>query len=427
MELSPNAQAILMLTAPLIVRRQKGTSEQPLSLQEYNRLAQFLRQSNLEPADLLQSDLCTIGLELGQFIQYERIQRLLQRGLLLAQVVEQWRSRAIWAVTRADSQYPARIKRKMADLAPPVLYGCGDIQLASAGGFAVVGSRNADDDAVQYARRTGELATRAQCAIISGGARGIDQAAMEGALSSGGSAVGVLSNGLEGAALSRENRDRILDERLLLLSPYDPKSGFNVGNAMARNKLVYAFADVGLILAAEYNKGGTWAGAIEQLEKFRFGRLYVKRSVPGGDGLEALFNLGACEWPDPQTPNELKSILNGGNLRDSSNRSEQISLFVADEVSEVAVAQHQGIGKVESPGSSAKHPNSPADDLLEKVRSLLAPITYPLTDASVADILGVNKSQASRWLSQLEQSGAYVKRDKPNRYIKAEDSGKDSN
>ena len=37
--------------------------------------------------------------------------------------------------------------------------------------------------------------------------------------------------------MNREHRKLLLDGRLLLISPYDPSAGFNVGNAMQRNKV----------------------------------------------------------------------------------------------------------------------------------------------------------------------------------------------
>lgn len=86
-----------------------------------------------------------------------------------------------------------------------------------------------------------------------------NQAAMRGALQAGGRAVGVLGDSLASAAVNRENSDLILDEHLLLVSPYDPAAGFNVGNAMQRNKLIYALADAALVVSSDHRKGGTWS------------------------------------------------------------------------------------------------------------------------------------------------------------------------
>src|SRR5205085_4954340 len=134
------------------------------------------------------------------------------------------------------------------------------------------------------------------------GARGIDQSAMRGALDTGGKVIGVLSDSLERAALNREHRNLLMDGQLVLVSPYDPAAGFNVGNAMQRNKLIYALSDAALVVSSDYEKGGTWAGAVEQLDKLRLVPVYVRSNGTTSIGLEALQHKGALPWPDPETP-----------------------------------------------------------------------------------------------------------------------------
>ena len=135
-----------------------------------------------------------------------RLQRLLGRGVLLSQAVERWRTRAIWVMSRADAVYPQRLKMRLGENAPPVLYGCGDAAILDAGGLAVVGSRNVNDTLVEYTEQIGRLTATARRTVISGGARGIDQAAMRGALEADGNIVGVLADGLERAVVRREHR-----------------------------------------------------------------------------------------------------------------------------------------------------------------------------------------------------------------------------
>jgi DNA processing protein len=53
--LSPNTQAILLLTAPLIAGRGSSSSEL-LSPGEYKRLARHLREIQRQPADLVSPD-----------------------------------------------------------------------------------------------------------------------------------------------------------------------------------------------------------------------------------------------------------------------------------------------------------------------------------------------------------------------------------
>jgi hypothetical protein len=104
--LSPNTQSILMLTAPLIVGRNSGNSD-VLSHSEYKRLAHNLREIQKQPADLISTDAPEVIRACASVIESGRLHRLLGRGLLLSQAYERWQARAIWVVSRADSEYPA--------------------------------------------------------------------------------------------------------------------------------------------------------------------------------------------------------------------------------------------------------------------------------------------------------------------------------
>ena len=307
--LSNNTEAILLLTAPLIVGRGAASSDL-LTHGEYKRLARRLHENQRQPADLLFPDAADLLRACQPVVELGRLQRLLERGFLLGQAIENWQSRAIWVVSRADAEYPRRLRARLRDDAPALLYGCGDMGLLESGGLAVVGSRHVDDSLIDYTMAVGQLAARAKKLLVSGGAKGIDQAAMRGALDAGGRVAGVLADSLEKTAMNRDNRNQILDDRLVLVSPYDPSAGFNVGNAMQRNKLIYAFADVALVVSSDLDKGGTWAGATEQLDKLRLVPVYVRS---GGDlpaGLNALRKKGAIPWPNPKDVEGFEALFN---------------------------------------------------------------------------------------------------------------------
>jgi DNA processing protein len=174
--LSANTQAILLLTAPLMLGKGKASaSPELLKPSEYQRLASHLVDIGKQPADLLcpaaeqTIDACDAC---DAVVEGARLRALLERGLLLSQAVERWQARAIWVVSRADATYPRVLKTKLKVRAPAVLYGCGDIELLSTGGLAVVGSRDVSDELVKYAQGVGALAARASCTVFSGGARG---------------------------------------------------------------------------------------------------------------------------------------------------------------------------------------------------------------------------------------------------------------
>jgi DNA processing protein len=308
LSLSPNTQAILLLTAPLIAGHNQASADF-LTQGEYRGLARFLRERQRQPADLLASEGEALIGERQSLVDRDRLKRLLGRGFLLSQAVERWQARSIWVVSRADAKYPRRLKTRLREDAPPVLYGCGDLSILETGGLAVVGSRQVDEELLSYTEGIGRLAAGARRTLVSGGARGVDQAAMRGALEAGGQAVGVLADSLERAALNREHRNPLMSGKLALVSPYDPAAGFNVGHAMQRNKSVYALADAALVINSDYQKGGTWAGAVEQLEKLKLIPVYVRSHGQVGRGLEALRQRGALPWPGPETTEALQETL----------------------------------------------------------------------------------------------------------------------
>ena len=157
---------------------------------------------------------------------------------------------------------------------------------------------------------------------------GSTRPAKQGALQAGGRVVCVLSDSLERRALQRDNRSFLKDGQLLLLSPYDPLAGFNVGHAMQRNKLIYALSDAALVMNSEYNRGGTWTGAVEQLEKLDLVPVYVPANASGpGTALHELRVRGALPWPDPDTPQALVDLITSETRASSpESRAEQLRL-----------------------------------------------------------------------------------------------------
>ncbi len=455
--LSPNTQAILLLTAPLIAGRGTSSSEL-LSPGEYKRLARHLREIQRQPADLVSPDAADLLRACQPVIDEARLQRLLGRGFLLSQVIERWQARAIWVVSRADAEYPRRLKARLREDAPAVLYGCGDMGLLESGGLAVVGSRHVDDSLIDYTMDVGRLAARSGRTIVSGGAKGIDQAAMRGALEAGGKVSGVLADSLEKTTMNREHRNLLLDGQLVLISPYDPSAGFNVGNAMQRNKLIYALADASLVVSSDLNKGGTWAGAIEQLDKLKFVPVYVRSTGGSSPGLDALRSKGALPWPNPQDADAFESVFGVVAPTPVPSPQSGLALFSGDGVTEVAPSTSsvaEPPPAIEAPSDSApppaeapssepveptpepaalvsppsevppepasptvSAPATPADALFAAVREAITLLLKaPMKDAEVAAALDVTTAQAKAWLQRLADEGVIEKQKKPAGYI----------
>ena len=405
-EISPNTGAILLLTAPLIVNPRAAAQQsaaQLLSQGEYRKLAGRLHALSAEPADLLESDGPALVPEMSEFLDGERLRRLLDRGFLLAQAADRWRARSIWVVSRGDQGYPQRAREILKSKAPPVLYGCGEPSLLRGSGLAIVGSRNADDGALGFARDAAARVAATGRAVVSGGARGVDRAAMSGAIEHGGRAVGVLADRLERTSMNREHRNWLLEERLALVSPYDPQAGFHVGQAMQRNKLIYALADAGLVVDAAPDEGGTWAGAIEQLEVYRR-PLFVRSATDSSEGLRALWARGAQPWPDNADEVVLEELLCAA-CRAETRPDRQATLPDFP-------SPNSGMAKGDAPADG-----SMSEELFETVRTIVIRLCIePKSGQDIAETLDVPKAAADRWLKRLVEEKAIAKETRPVRY-----------
>jgi predicted Rossmann fold nucleotide-binding protein DprA/Smf involved in DNA uptake len=416
--LTSNTQAILLLTAPLVAGRGEA-SHDLLTLGEYNKLARILREKQKQPADLIGSDAQDLIELCAQPFGRARLDALVGRGFLLSQAVERWNARAIWVISRADSRYPKRLKTRLKEDAPPLLYGCGEIGLLEKGGLAVVGSRHVDDELISFTENVGRLSASAHRTIISGGAKGIDRAAMHGALLADGDVVGVMADSLERAALARDNREPLMEGRLVLISPYDPAAGFNVGHAMQRNKVIYALADAGLVVTADFEKGGTWTGAIEQLERLHFVPVFVRNGNNAGQGNAALIHHGGRPWPNPENATELERVLSAAMASAAAEPKQEALTFA---MREQPAGYTNPIKPIEPPNVGGEMPKvnlSPAEELFKSVRNILKrELLAGQTEAEIVSFLGVTKSQAKEWLAKLIKEGTVekVKKTKPVQY-----------
>jgi predicted Rossmann fold nucleotide-binding protein DprA/Smf involved in DNA uptake len=103
--------------------------------------------------------------------------------------------------------------------------------------------------------------------IVSGGARGVDSIAENVANSSDGTTVIFVADSLEKKIRQRETREAIMRKQSIILSSFRPDMPFQTFAAMERNKYVYALSDFVVVVSSDYNKGGTWAGATENLKR----------------------------------------------------------------------------------------------------------------------------------------------------------------
>jgi predicted Rossmann fold nucleotide-binding protein DprA/Smf involved in DNA uptake len=204
-----DTQAILLLCASFGQNRQ--VEPQPLSLSEYNSLAEWLIVNHMRPADLLESEAKKkLQTSANDRLNFERLIALLERGAMLSLAVEKWTNQGLWILGRSDPKYPKRLKQRLRHLSPAILYGIGKLELLSMGGLAIVGSRDADEEQLEYTQQITQTCAQQKIQVVSGGAKGIDQASMLGTLEAKGNSVGILACGLTKEAVSGKYRISIV-------------------------------------------------------------------------------------------------------------------------------------------------------------------------------------------------------------------------
>lgn len=301
-----NKQAILLLAAQFSPPK-KGAPT-PLTALEYGRFAAWMRQVGFQPLDLFHrfDEIVQLWQDPKRKVTSDRLQYLLGRGMAMGIAIEKWQRAGMWLLTRADQEYPIRLKKHLSDAAPAVLFGVGETALLNAGGVAMVGSRKIGATETQFTNLVARQAAQEGLNVVSGGARGVDETAMLASLETEGTAVGVLANDLFKSALSGKWRQYLRSSQLALVSPFYPEARFHVGSAMGRNKYIYCLSDYALVVRSEKDSGGTWAGATENLkEKNRWVPLFVA-APSAAAGNASLLGMGARQVQLP-SPENLRS------------------------------------------------------------------------------------------------------------------------
>lgn len=209
-----------------------------------------------------------------------------------AEALEKLECTGIRAVSSFHEDFPARLTERLGTKAPPLLFVGGNLALLHKACIGVVGSRDVDDAGTEFAEGLAEQAVALDFGIVSGGARGVDSLAMLAAIKAGGSTVAYMADSLARGMKSPALAEALDEGRACLASPFAPSAGFNVANAMARNKLIYAHAQATVVVASAKGEGGTWAGALEALS-MNLGPVLVREGNDVPEGNHALIAKGA--------------------------------------------------------------------------------------------------------------------------------------
>lgn len=448
--LSADTEVVLLLCGRFGGERQEP--HQPLSTREYGELAKWLNMRSLRPADLM-TDAGKAQLQALHEAKLERkrVEFLMERGTAMALALERWSRGGLWVISRGDPEFPKRLKRHLKHAAPPLLYGAGKKELLDTGGLAIIGSRDATEAALEFTREVAARCAQAGIGVVSGGARGVDAAAMQGSTEAGGHTIGVLASDLLKTSVNRQNRLGLQEGRLVLVTPFYPEAGFNAGNAMGRNKYIYALSDRALVIDSALGSGGTWEGALEVLSQ-QWVPLYVR--TPGnGPGNSALVDKGGIAFDF--APGQGETLLaffertapTEGKLTKSKLDQTSLLTDVDDVVEPLSTAEvklpqesktpsvpakataEEDVGAPLAPEGRDLSINSPDvvqgdvapassmdmyGDFLFKLKLVLS--SGPLSEEEIAEQLGLEKGQAKAWLKKATDAGRLDKLKKPVRF-----------
>ena len=472
--LSADTEVVLLLCGRFGGERQEP--HQPLSAREYGELAKWLNVRSLRPADLLidagQAQLQAVH---EAKLERKRVEFLLERGTAMALALERWSRGGLWVISRGDAEFPKRLKRHLKHATPPLLYGAGKKELLEMGGLAIIGSRDATEAALDFTREVAAKCAQEGLGVVSGGARGVDAAAMQGSTEAGGHTIGVLAADLLKTSVNRQNRVGLQHGRLVLVSPFYPEAGFNAGNAMGRNKYIYALSDRALVIDSALGSGGTWEGALEVLAQ-QWVPLYVRTPgngqgnaalvekggiaftfVPGrGEGLLEFFertapSISSGSEPIPPQQSLLSLATNAdegtsgaviatsagkeASVAEPPSATREMPSAVLDDatndISEAVLTATPAESKTETRAETATAASASADsvptsldmhgDFLTKLA--LALQGGPMLEEEVSERLGLEKGQAKAWLKKAVELGRVEKLKKPVRYAQCSPTG----
>ena len=410
MVISPECKVATYLTGHF--GKSASENSKPLSPTEWTRLKSLLAKRDIPIADLLKTNPEDVihGADLNSVTPC-RIKNLLDKSTSMSFQLEEWIRAGLWVVTKSDPQYPKLMIDRLGDGAPPVLYGCGNLTPLTKYGVAIVGSRNAVKEDLEFASSLAKELTNYDYSIISGGAKGIDQSAMQSALDAEGDCVGVLASDLFRAATSSLYRNLIMSGRLVLVSPFHPEAKFSRGSAMARNKHIYCLAQCAVVVACVENRGGSWHGAENNLKASWAIPLWVRKT-----GNAALVEKGAGWLSDDGAQLIDDAIKNQCNLNSNENAESTCNLHFREVAGD-------GYDTDASSAEIRKQESEFYEIFIRKTRKFLSDGPRSITEIYefYYESDGITKPLVRNWLKRATEETIIMRHVRPVRYSLPDD------
>ncbi len=177
-------------------------------------------------------------------------------------------SQDIGILTILGENYPSLLKQ--IDDPPPLLYYKGEFPILNKTHVSLIGTTNPSASAVEKAVAWGKELASQEIVVVSGLAKGIDGAAHLGCLNGQGKTCAVLGSGLFNIyPKDHENLALQICKNGALVSEFPVNSPVNVGQLMARNRIVVGLSQAVIIVEENSQSSGTSDAAEKAIEQGR--------------------------------------------------------------------------------------------------------------------------------------------------------------
>lgn len=177
-------------------------------------------------------------------------------------------SQEVGILTILEENYPPLLKQ--IDDPPPVLYYKGEFPILNKTHISLIGTTDPSASGVEKAVAWGKELAKEDIVVVSGLAKGIDGAAHLGCLNGQGKTCAVLGSGLFNIyPKDHENLALDISKNGALVSEYPVNSSVNVGQLMARNRIVVGLSQAVVIVEENSESSGTSDAAQRAIKQGR--------------------------------------------------------------------------------------------------------------------------------------------------------------
>lgn len=263
---------MLLLTCPL------GRKAYPLSMSEYRRVAQYIKQASpsLGEQPMTKELLLSLGCD---ETESEKVIKLLESEATAQRYLSA--RPELKVLTRLSEAFPKELRRLQE--CPSALFCLGDLGLLSRPKISLVGNRLLTEDSAAFAEKIGKMAAQEGFVLVSGGAKGADSIAQEACLQASGSVICILPSSLP----------RYAKKNVLYMSDEGYACAFTSHRALRRNHYIHALGERCYVAQCLHPNGGTWEGCVDNLKR-KLSPLYLRND--GSEGAKELLALGANSY-----------------------------------------------------------------------------------------------------------------------------------